>query len=384
MTERGPTARRIMIVTGEASGDKHAARLATALRELAPELDLEFFGSGGDELRGVGMETLVDIRELAIMGLFEVLRSLPRFWQVFRLLRKEARERRPNLVILVDWPEFNLRLAKRLHRDGHRVVYYISPQLWAWRTYRIRVIRRFVDKMLVILPFEREFYHGHGVEVEYVGHPLLDSVRVTCDRREFAARYGLDPERRIVAFLPGSRHSEIRHNLPPLLATIRRLHGDHPEWQLVLPLARTVRRAEIPATPGLTIIEDDTYNALAAADLAVVASGTATLETAIIGTPLIVIYRASELNWRIFRPLIRVPWVGMPNLIAGRQIVPELLQADLNPDRLTSEISRLVADPAQLTVMRGELADVRKALGSAAASTRAAAAILDKLQEGRQ
>ena len=384
MTKRDPKARRIMIVTGEASGDKHAARLATALRELAPEFDLEFFGSGGDELRGAGMRTLVDIRELAIMGLFEVVRSLPRLWQIFQFLRNEARERRPDLVILVDWPEFNLRLAKRLHRDGHRVIYYISPQLWAWRTYRIRVVRRFIDRMLVILPFEREFYKKRGVEVEYVGHPLLDSVTVTIGRGEFAARYGLDPARRIIAFLPGSRQSEIQHNLPPLLATIRRLHDDHPEWQMVVPLARTVGRGEIPVTPGLTIIDDDTYNALGASDLAVVASGTATLETAIIGTPLIVIYRASELNWRIFRPLIRVPWVGMPNLIAGRQIVPELLQADLNPDQLTSEISQLITNPARLATMRGELAEVRKALGTAAASTRAAAAILDKLKEGRR
>ena len=370
-----------MIVTGEASGDKHAARLMTALRELAPGEEWEFFGAGGSEMRAAGADTLVDIRELAIMGLLEVLRALPRFWQVFRLLRRSADGRRPDAVILLDWPEFNLRLARRLARDGHRVIYYISPQIWAWRTYRIRTIRRYVEQMLVILPFEKEFYQRHGVQVDYVGHPLLDSIRVTTTREEFCQRHQLDPGRRIIAFLPGSRHSEIRHILPPLLATIARLNCEHPEWQYVLPLARTISRAEIPRPVGLTIIEDDTCNALAAADLAVVASGTATLETAIIGTPLIVVYRASELNWRIFRPLIRVPWVGMPNLIAGRQIVPELLQADLNPDRLTAEICQLVEDPARLAGVRDELATVRAALGSAAASTRAAAAILNRLQE---
>ena len=377
-----------MVVTGEASGDKHAARLISALREQAPGDDWQFFGSGGDEMRASGARTLVDIRELAIMGLLEVVRALPRFWQVFRHLRRAARDQRPEAVILVDWPEFNLRLAKRLARDGHRVFYYISPQIWAWRTYRIRTIRRYVEKMLVILPFEKSFYEEHGVAVEYVGHPLLDSVRVTRSRAEFAAQYGLDPARPIIAFLPGSRHSEIRHILPPLLETIAQLRAEHPEWQCLLPLARTLSRAEVGLapglTPGLTIVENDTYNALAAADLAIVASGTATLETAIIGTPLIVVYRASELNWRIFHPLIRVPWVGMPNLIAGHQIVPELLQADLNADRLTAEIGQLLADPARLAAVREELTKVRAALGTARASTRAATAILNKLREKKQ
>jgi lipid-A-disaccharide synthase len=373
-----------MVVTGEASGDKHAARLINALRQLDPTTDWEFFGSGGDEMRASGATTLVDIRELAIMGLLEVLRALPRFWQVFKLLRLAASEQRPDAVILVDWPEFNLRLAKRLARDGHRIFYYISPQIWAWRTYRIRTIRRYVEKMLVILPFEKSFYERHGVEVDYVGHPLLDSVRINKARAAFAADYGLDPSRPIIAFLPGSRHSEIRYILPPLLETIARLRETHPDWQPVLPLARTLSRDEVATVPGLTIVEHDTYDALAAADLAIVASGTATLETAIIGTPLIVVYRASELNWRIFHPLIRVPWVGMPNLIAGHQIAPELLQGDLNAHRLSAEICRLIEDPQRLATMRNELAKVREALGSATASTRAAAAILDQLREKKK
>lgn len=367
-----------MIVTGEASGDKHAARLINSLRQLDPGTDWQFFGSGGDEMRASGATTLVDIRELAIMGLLEVLRALPRFWQVFKQLRQAARDQGPAAVILVDWPEFNLRLAKRLARDGHRVFYYISPQIWAWRTYRIRSIRRYVEKMLVILPFEKGFYQQHGVEVEYVGHPLLDSVRVQKSRSDFAAQHGLDPSRPIIAFLPGSRHSEIRYILPPLLETITRLHRMRPDWQPILPLARTLSRHEVSTVPGLTIVEHDTYDALAAADLAIVASGTATLETAIIGTPLIIVYRASALNWRVFRPLIRVPWVGMPNLIAGRQIVPELLQADLNPNRLTAEICQLIEDPVRLAGIREELATVRAALGTAEASTRAAAAILER------
>jgi lipid-A-disaccharide synthase len=372
--------RRILVVTGEASGDRHAARLIAALRAEAPEIEWEVFGSGGAEMRAAGAETLVDVRELAIMGLLEVLRALPLFRRVFRQLREAARTRRPDAVILVDWPEFNLRLAKRLARDGHRIFYYISPQIWAWRTYRIRTIRRHVEQMLVILPFEKEFYERHGVEVEYVGHPLLDSIRVTSSRAEFCQRHGLDPARRIIALLPGSRHSEIRYILPPLLETVERLRHEHPDWQAILPLARTFSRAEVATVPGLTIIENETANAIAAADLAVVASGTATLETAIIGTPLIVVYRASNLNWRIFHPLIRVPWVGMPNLIAGKEIAPELLQDDLTAPRLTAEITRLLGDPEQLAATRLELARVRERLGESNASARAARSIIDRLR----
>ena len=367
----------LMMVAGEASGDKHGAKLYAALRKLRPEAKWSAFGSGGEEMRAAGVETLVDVRDVAIMGLLEVARALPKFLRVFRTLRRLARERRPSVVILIDWPEFNLRLAKKLRRDGHRIIYYISPQIWAWRTYRIRAIQRDVEEMLVILPFEKEFYERHGVRVEYVGHPLLDSVRVTDNREVFCRRHGLDPARKIVALLPGSRHSELRYILPPVLETIERLRRSHPEWQCFIPLARTLSPEEVPAQDALTLVESDTYNALAATDLAVVASGTATLETAIIGTPMIVVYRASELNWRIFHPLIKVPWVGMPNLIAGRRIVPELLQADLNAEKLEAEIIALLGDPSRLARMREELAAVRDKLGEANASERAARTILE-------
>lgn len=307
---------KVMVVAGEASGDKHGAKLAAALRTLRPDLIFEFFGAGGDEMRSAGVETLVDAREVAIMGALEVAKALPKFLRVFRRLRETAKERKPDLVVLIDWPEFNLRLAKRLRQDGHRVVYYISPQIWAWRSYRIRGIRRDVEKMLVILPFEQDYYRQRGVEVEYVGHPLLDSVRVTATREEFCTKHRLDPTKPIVALLPGSRHSELKYILPPLLETAVELQKSHPHIQLILPLARTFNREELAdetnSLPNLTLIEHDTYNAIAAADLAAVASGTATLETAIIGTPLIVVYKASSLNWRIFWPLINTKFVGMP------------------------------------------------------------------------
>ncbi|MEO6725640.1 MAG: lipid-A-disaccharide synthase [Blastocatellia bacterium] len=374
----------LMVVAGEASGDKHGAKLVAALRTLRSDLVFECFGAGGDEMRAAGVETLVDAREVAIMGALEVARALPKFLRVFRRLRDAANERKPQLVILIDWPEFNLRLAKRLRQDGHRVVYYISPQIWAWREYRIRGIRRNVEKMLVILPFERGYYRRHGVEVEYVGHPLLDSVRVTLSRDEFCLRYKLDSSKPIIALLPGSRHSELKYILPPLVETAAKLGQTHPHFQFLLPLARTFSQKEIAeaiqSIPNIHLIEHDTYNAVAAADLAVVASGTATLETAIIGTPLIVVYRASQLNWRIFHPLIRVPFVGMPNLIAGREIAPELLQDDLNAERLAKEIILFLDDSTRLAQARRDLADVRDKLGEANASERAARQVLDLLK----
>ncbi len=375
-----------MIVAGEASGDKHGAKLVSALRALRPGLRFEFFGAGGDEMRQAGVETLVDAREMAIMGALEVARAMPKFLRVFRRLSDSANERRPRLIILIDWPEFNLRLARRLKRDGHRVVYYISPQIWAWRSYRIHAVKRHVERMLVILPFEKDYYERNGVEVDYVGHPLLDSVRVTVMREEFRERHGLNQSNPVIALLPGSRHSELKHILPPMAEAARLLNRSHPHFQFILPLARTFEPNAIASQIGSTrlrVIEHDTYNAIAAADLAVVASGTATLETAIIGSPLIVVYRASRLNWRIFRPLINTPFVGMPNLIAGKEIAPELLQDDLNGERLAKLIVEFLGDPARLERSRDDLAEVRKKLGEANASERAASRILDLLNQDK-
>jgi lipid-A-disaccharide synthase len=378
----------LMIVAGEASGDKHGAKLVAALRALRPELDWEFFGAGGDEMRAAGVETLVDAREVAIMGVLEVAAALPKFLRAFRRLREAARQRQPRAVVLIDWSGFNLRLVKRLKRDGQRVVYYISPQIWASRSYRIHIVKRNVEKMLVILPFEREYYARAGVEVEYVGHPLLDSVRVTASREEFCARHHLDPARPLIALLPGSRRPEIKSILPPLLTAARQLSQSRPTLQFAVALApnlaedQRARIAEAAGTvPHLRLIENDTYNALAAAQLAVVASGTATLEAAIIGTPLMIVYRVSPLNWRLFRPMINVPFVGMPNLIAGREIAPELLQEQLTGERLAAQIAELLDDAARLERMRAELAEVRARLGQAQASERAALQILGLLEK---
>lgn len=374
---------KLMLVAGEASGDKHAAHLVKALRRLRPDGQFEFFGAGGDEMRAAGVETLVDVRELAIMGALEVASALPKFLRVFRQLRAAAKIRQPDAVILLDWPEFNLRLAKKLKRDGQRVFYYISPQVWAWRSYRVKAIKRDVERMLVILPFEKEFYEQYGIQVDYVGHPLLDSVHVTASREEFCRTYKLDTNQPIVTLLPGSRHKEVSYILPPMVEAAQRLSQSNPEIQMIVALAPTIVRAEAEAiirtTPNVTLVENDTYNALAAANLAVVASGTATLETAIIGTPLIVCYRASELNWKIFMPLIKTPFVGMPNLIAGQEIAPEILQKNLTGQNLAQQIIQFIGAPARLQKARTDLAEVRVRLGAAKASERAASVILAAL-----
>ena len=374
------TSLRLMVVAGEASGDRHAARLVDALREQVP--DLEVFGSGGEEMAARGVELLVHVRDVNIIGVPEVARGIRRLYAAFRRLFEAARDRRPDAVVLVDWPDFNLRLARKLKRAGIRVIYYISPQVWAWREYRVNQIRRDVERMLVIFPFEEEFYAKHGVRAEFVGHPLVGEVAPRRSREEFFAEHGLDPSRELVALLPGSRRKEIAYNLPEMAGAVEILLERRPGVQFVLPLASTVSREQVEAILGpradhVRLVERDTYSAVGHADFAVVASGTATLETGLLGTPLAVVYRVSGLNYALHRPLIRVDTFGMVNLIAGRRIAPELIQKDCTPERIAAEVLSHLESPSRLAETRRALADVRDRLATAGdASRRAADAIL--------
>ena len=410
----------LMIVAGEASGDKHGASLARALKRLNPEIKYELFGSGGEEMRAEGVETLVDAREVGIIGVPEITRAIGKLYRAYRTLLSAARSRRPSAVVLIDWPDFNMRLARKLHREGLKVIYYISPQVWAWRRYRIRALRRNVDRMLVILPFEEEFYKRAGLEVRYVGHPLAGVVRTTASREEFCRRHELDPSRSIFALLPGSRHKEIHYHLPVMLDAAKRLRIadcglridsqdaesqiSNPQSairnpQFVIPLASTVRREDVAAAiqeaqlaargsgePDqlcVTVIEGDTYNALGHSEFAVVASGTATVEAALAGTPMVIIYRGSELNWRLIRPLIHLDTFGMVNLIAGRHIVPELMQHDATGEKIAREAAAILSDPARLARMRQDLEHVRELLAAdgGSAAERAAQAVIEVIRE---
>ena len=431
----------IMIVAGEASGDRHGASLARALAQLHPEIKFQLFGSGGEEMRAAGVETLVDAREVGIIGVLEIARAIGKLYRAYRTLLSAARSRRPSAVVLIDWPDFNMRLARKLHREGFKVIYYISPQVWAWRRYRIRALRRNVDRMLVILPFEEEFYKRAGLEVKYVGHPLSEAVRTTASREGFCRRHGLDPARPIFALLPGSRHKEIHFHLPAMLDAAIRLRSfpvgnrdsglrnqerlvaheasNHKSQitndkfqisnpQFVIPLASTVRRTDVEAAIEaaqhsaqaaqhsacvgasgeagqlcVTVVEGDTYNALGHSEFAVVASGTATVEAALARTPMVIIYRGSELNWRLIRPLIHLDTFGMVNLIAGRRIVPELMQHEATGERIAREATAILSDPSLLSRMQQDLERVRELLAAdgGSAAERAAQAVIEVVRE---
>jgi lipid-A-disaccharide synthase len=379
---------RLMIVAGEASGDAHAAALVRGLRDMAPEKQCEFFGATGAQMRAAGVESIVDSDALSILGLWEIASALPKFLRALRELKRAARERKPDAVVLVDWPDFNLRLARWLHGHEFRVIYYVSPQLWAWRSHRARALRRDVDLLLSILPFEKEWYAARGMtRISYVGHPLSGEVRASCTREEFCRRHDLDSERPVFALLPGSRHKELVRILPPMLAAADFVLKQRADAQFVLVVAanRNPAEAETILAAGadsaelkkaLRVIHHETRDALAAADVAAVASGTATLEAALLETPLAIVYKESFFNWHMLGSMITTEHYGLVNLIAGRRLATELIQNDFTGESLGRELLALL-DPNRNAAMRAELRNVKEKLGEGGASQRAAKAILD-------
>jgi lipid-A-disaccharide synthase len=378
---------RLMIVAGEESGDAHAAALVRALRESAPATRFEFFGSTGALMREAGVESVVREDDLAITGLLEIARALPRFFSAYRALKRAALERRPDAVVLVDWPDFNLALARSLHRRGLKIIYYISPQLWAWRSHRVRQIRRDVDLMLTILPFEREWYAARGVShVEFVGHPLAGAFALRTSREEFCARHGLDASRPTIALLPGSRRKEFERILPLMLDAAALVSEKLSDTQFVVALAsrRSHEEAEslIAARadagnlrPRVTVVRNEAREALASSDAAAVCSGTATLEAALASTPLVVVYKESALNWHTLGSLISVEHYGLVNLVAGSRVAPELMQDDFNGPTLAGELLALL-EPETNARVRARLREVASRLGEGGASQRAADAVL--------
>jgi len=374
------TQAQILISAGEASGEMYAARLATALRARA---DVRIFGLGGQRMREAGVELVADSASVAVVGISEALRRLPAAWSVYRRLAAEAAKRKPRLAILVDFPDFNLRLARRLHALGIRIVYFISPQVWAWRRGRVRLIRKLVERVLCIFPFEEPFYREAGVPVEFVGHPLVDQVKAKHTREEFAAQHKLDPRQPIIALLPGSRESELAHNLPPMMEAVGRLRQANNQCQFVLALAPELSACGVSGSvrwePAVRLVQGETYEALAAADAAIVSSGTATVEAALLGTPMVVVYRVSPASAMVLRRLVRTPFFSMVNLIAGKRVVPELIQDDFTPERVAEEVKKLLESPEARVEMKKELALVRERLGPGGAIERAAEIIAGML-----
>ena len=370
---------QIMVVAGEASGDQHASELVAELRNRRPEL--RFFGMGGQKLAAQGVELIYGAHEVSVMGITEVLPKLRRILSVLAGLTRAAARRKPDLAILVDIPDFNLRLAKALKRRGIPVVYYISPMIWAWRQGRVKQIAKRVDRMLCILPFEADFYAKAGVAADYVGSPVLEQMPKAAPREAFREQLGLDPSRPTLALLPGSRMSEIRRILPTMAQAAERLSAKRPGLQVVVPVAPTIPREEIlqrfqgrSVTPVL--VDGRAPEAVGASDAAVVASGTAALEAGLMARPFVVVYRVSLITYLMGRMLLKVAHVALVNLLAGRRVVPELLQGQMKPDIIASEIERLwQPGPEQAALLSG-LEEVRAKLGTPGAASRAADAVL--------
>ena len=372
----------MLISAGEASGDRYAALLVVELRRLWP--DAQFFGAAGPHMRRTGVETIVDAASLSVVGLVEVVRHIPRIYREYRKLVAAARARRPDLAILTDSPDFHMRLARRLHHQGIPVVYLVAPQVWAWRSNRLRAMRRNLQHLLCIFPFEEEFFRRRGLAATYIGHPLAGLVKPTLTRAEFFQKHRLPPGRPLVSVMPGSRRGEAARHIPALADAAERIYREQAS-SFVLPASATTGaeffRDRIANAP-IHVIEGESWDALAYADLALAASGTVTVEAALLGTPMVTFYKVTRLSWLMGRFLVRVPFYSMVNLIAGRAVVPELMQSEMSGERLASEALRLLRNDAARAQMRSSLAGVAQKLAGGNSMARAAVIIQD-LMEGQ-
>jgi len=366
-----------LMVTGESSGDMYGADVARSLFEKFPGCTI--FGLGGQRMREAGVTMSGDIRDTAVMGPFGAILRLPLFYKIFRRLADRVENDPPTAAILIDFSGFNLPLAKRIRAAGTPVIYYVSPQIWASREGRIRKIRQLVNKMLVIFPFEKEIYDKAGVDVEFVGHPLIDTVRATKTKDEFCRTHQLDPAKPILALLPGSRKKEIRYILPTMCEVAKRIQTAKPGTQIVLPAAPNLDRHqidEIIQNQPITVVVNDTYNAIRYARAAIVASGTATLETALLGTPEVIVYRISPLEaWFLKKFVLRVRIFGIVNIILGEEVVPELFQDKFTPELVTAAALRLMDDVWVQSKIRGNYEMLRRKLGGGKVPERVADAV---------
>jgi lipid-A-disaccharide synthase len=376
---------RILISAGEASGEMYGAQLIEAIRRRDPSC--EFFGAGGPAMRAAGCDTVVDAKDLSVVGISEILSHLPKIYSLFHKLIREANQRRPDLAVVIDSPAFNWRVARQMHRRNIPVIYYVCPQFWAWRQGRVRLIRKYVDKALVIFPFEERFYRDRGVDATFVGHPLAEVSRPQIERSEYAANYKLDSAKPWITLMPGSRVKEVRMNLPTILESAAKLGSS---YEFLLPIAPTLERASLQSLIGsqpVRIVED-ALPALSHSRAGIIASGTATVEAAMMGMPFVMVYRVTPLTYLLGRSTVKVPHFAMVNLIAGKQIVPELIQHDFTADNIVSQLNQIIPDGPPRDQTIAGLADVRARLRGQGpqtmpASDRAADAIINFIEYRR-
>jgi lipid-A-disaccharide synthase len=378
--------RRVLISAGEASGDLYASGLVEALRRR--NSDIDFFGCAGPRMQQAGVRAVVDSRSLAVVGLVEVVTHIPRIYGEYRKLLTAARAERPEVAILTDSPDFHLRLARQLKKLHIPVIYLVAPQVWAWRKGRLPLMRRTIDRLLCIFPFEPEFFVPAGIDATYIGHPLTRLVKPSASRDELRRRLGVSSGVRLIALLPGSRQGEAARHLPVLIEAVEKIRSANvgPTHFILavppgtLPPGSSFR--ERISELSIQLLEGQTWDILASADLALAASGTVTIEASLLGTPLIAFYRVNNLTWWMGRHLVNVPFFSMVNLVAGRRVVPELIQDDLTAARLSGEALRLLADPSALENMRRDLGAVAAKLSGPEDPLESAAAVVEKFLAG--
>lgn len=376
-----------MIVAGEASADLHGSDLVEAL--LAARPGVEIWGVGGEAMRQAGFEAVIPAEKISVAGLTEVLFSLPRIWRLLKRLVKMVPERKPNVIILIDLPDFNLRVAKKVAALEIPIVYYISPQVWAWRQKRVELIAKLVTQMLCILPFEQKFYSEHGVRAQFVGHPLVQQLPASPDREEAKTSLGItSAQGPVIALLPGSRAKEVSRLLPIMLAGVRLLKRRFPDVIPVIPVASTIERKSIDklvrkSDLQVIILDGDAPTALAASDAAVVCSGTATLQAALLSRPMVVVYRVSWLTYQILKRMVKVAHISLVNLIVGRQLVPELIQSDAKPAKIEENLRRFLEDPLVRVRLNQEFGEMRRLLDKGDTATHVAKVVLNYLPEHR-
>jgi lipid-A-disaccharide synthase len=371
------------MVAGEASGDLHGSHLVKEMLSLDPTL--QFYGVGGKKMKNEGVELIADSKEMAVVGITEVLLKLKRIYQIYRKLKNSLTSNSPSLVILIDYPDFNLRFAREAKKKNIPIVYYISPQVWAWRKGRIKKIGRLIKKMIVIFPFEKKIYEEAQIDVDFVGHPLLDAIRSQFSREEAFQQFSLSSGVTTIGLLPGSRMNEVKRHLPPMIEAIPLISKQINPVQFIIPVAPGLDLGEVQNLVGskrenIRVVENNIYDVMRISDVVIVASGTATIEAAIMGAPMIVVYRVSPLTYLLGKMLIKVKNIGMVNIIAGKTVVPELIQKDVTPEKITSAVVQILENPSKQEEIKKELNSLKEKIGKSGASFRAAQIIISLLQ----